>query len=94
MFPKYKVTFDVDPHGHATPSHFTTDDPVTCQEFLADLLERKVHIRGILHDGVALEGRAFDGMIHAALQQVASRHVCASVRISADEAHARFGLPA
>ena len=94
MLPKYKVNFDVDPHGRAPSSHFTTNDPVTCQEFLADLLERKVRIREIQHEGVALEAREFDALVRSALLQLAVRHVCASLHISSDEAHVRFGLPA
>jgi hypothetical protein len=94
MLPKYKVAFDIDPHGRAPASHFTTDDPVTCEGFLADLLERKVHIGEILHDGVPLGPKEFDGMIRTAVLLLASRHVCAALRISTDEAHVRFGLPA
>lgn len=94
MIAKYKVSFDVDPHGRAPASHFSTDDPITCQQFLADLLERKVHIREILHEGVALLPKEFDAMLHSALLQLASRHICASLRITSEEAHVRFGLPA
>jgi hypothetical protein len=94
MIAKYKVGFDVDPHGRAPASHFSTDDPVTCIQFLADLLERKVHLREILHEGVALEPKEFDALIHSAALQLTSRHVCASLKISTEEAHVRFGLPA
>jgi hypothetical protein len=94
MLPKYKVNFDVDPHGRAPMAHFTTEDPVTCEAFLADLLERRVHIREILHDGTALSPREFDAMIRTALGLLASRHVCAALKITTEEAHVRFGLPA
>lgn len=94
MLPKYKVTYDIDQHGKLPASHFTTDDPVTCETFLTDLLDRKLHIREIAHEGVALPPKQFDEMVRSAVLQLASRHVCTSLKISTDEAHVRFGLPA
>ena len=89
MLPKYKVTYDIDQHGKMPASHFTTDDPVTCETFLTDLLYRE-----IAHEGVALPPKQFDEMVRSAVLQLASRHVCTSLKISTDEAHVRFGLPA
>lgn len=93
MLPKYKVTYDIDPHGKMPASHFTTDDPVACETFLTDLLDRRLHIREIAHEGVALPPKQFDGMIRSAVLQLASHHVCTSLKISSDDAHVRFGLP-
>lgn len=93
MLPKCKVTYDIDPHGRMPASHFTTDDPVTCENFLTDLLDRRLHIREIAHEGVPLPPKLFDGMIRSAALQLASHHVCASLKISSDDAHVRFGLP-
>jgi hypothetical protein len=93
MLPKYKVTYDIDPHGRMPASHFTTDDPVTCESFLTDLLDRRLHIREISHEGVALPPKQFDEMIRSAVLQLASHHVCTSLKISSDDAHVRFGLP-
>ena len=94
MLPTYKVTYDIDQHGQMPASHVTTDDPVTCETFLVDLLDRNLHIREIAHEGVALPDRQFDAMIRSAVLQLASRHVCSSLKISTDDAHVRFGLPA
>lgn len=94
MLPKYKVTYDIDQRGRMPASHFTTDDPVSCETFLTDLLDRKMHIREITHEGVALSPVQFDAMVRLAALQLASRHVCSSLRISTDDAHLRFGLPA
>lgn len=93
MLPKYKVTYHIDPHGRMPASHFTTDDPVTCENFLTDLLDRRLHIQDIAHEGVPLPPKLFDGMIRSAALQLASHHVCASLKISSDDAHVRFGLP-
>ena len=84
MLPKYKVTYDIDQHGKMPASHFTTDDPVTCETFLADLMDRNLHIREIAHEGVALPSHQFDAMIRSAVLQLASRHVCTSLKISTD----------
>ena len=93
MLSKYKVTYDIDPHGKMPASHFITDDPIACETFLTDLLDRKLHIRDIAHEGVALPPKQFDEMLRSAVLQLASHHVCASLKISSDEAHVRFGLP-
>ena len=93
MLSKYKVTYDIDPHGKMPASHFTTDDPIACEAFLTDLLDRKLHIREIAHEGVALPPKQSDEMLRSAVLQLASHHVCASLKISSDEAHVRFGLP-
>ena len=93
MLSKYKVTYDIDPHGKMPASHFITDDPIACETFLTDLLDRKLHIRDIAHEGVALPPKQFDEMLRSAVLQLASHHVCASLKISSDDAHVRFGLP-
>lgn len=93
MLSKYKVTYDIDPHGKMPASHFITDDPIACETFLTDLLDRKLHIREIAHEGVALPPKQSDEMLRSAVLQLASHHVCASLKISSDEAHVRFGLP-
>ncbi|HTI72745.1 MAG TPA: hypothetical protein VMF06_22420 [Candidatus Limnocylindria bacterium] len=94
MLPKYKITFDWGTHHAAQGAHVTTDDPVACETFLADLLERKLRIQQILHEGVALPPHQADALIRTAAGILASRHVCASLGINSEEAHARFGLPA
>jgi hypothetical protein len=94
MLPKYKVNFDWGPHHGATGAHFSTDDPVAFESFLADLLERRLRIHEIIHDGVQLPAHQSDAMIRTAAGILASRHVCGALAINSEEAHARFGLPA
>ena len=94
MIPKYKVNFDWGARHPAAPSHYSTDDPVAFETFLADLLERGLRIGEILHDGVAVSPHQADALIRTAAGILASRHVCASLGIGTEEAHARFGLPA
>ena len=45
MIPKYNVEYTVDLGRHAHTSHYTTDDPVACEQFLTELLERGHRIR-------------------------------------------------
>lgn len=93
MLAKYRIVFDVDPHHRAAPAQFTTDDPVAAEALVADLIERRQRIREILHEGVALEGKAFDHLVRLGAQLVASRHLQAAFGISGAEVNARFGLP-
>ena len=40
MIPKYTVEYTAQFKKHAHPNHYTTDDPVACEEFVEELLER------------------------------------------------------
>lgn len=94
MLAKFKIDYAVPFHRHEYPEHHLTDDPVACQEFLAELLARKFRIRGILHNGVPLESAAFDQMLRTAAGLVAADHICSSLGIDSVEARHRFGTPA
>ena len=74
------------------PYQHYTDDPVTCQEFLTELLERGCRIKAIRHEGVALPKADFDRMIKTAGGMLASRSICAALGISPEEEHFRFGF--
>ena len=52
MLPKYTVEYTVELAKHAQRSHYGTDDPVACEEFLAELLERG--IRSLARNSIAL----------------------------------------
>ncbi len=94
MLAKYNIEYAVPFKRHDQPHHHITDDPVACEEFLTELLERGFKITNILHDGVALPKAEFDGMIKMAAGVLAKRHICRSLGIDTVAAHDRFGSPA
>lgn len=94
MLPKYTVEYTAQFRRHTQPSHYSTDDPVACEEFVEELLERGFAIRAIKHEGLDLPKREFDRIIKTAAGMLASRHVCASLGIKADEEKFRFGFAA
>jgi hypothetical protein len=94
MIAKYKIEYTIQFNRHAQTHHYLTDDPVACEEFLVELLERGFKIHAIFHEGVALPNVDFDKMIKTAAGMLATRHVCASLGIDSAEAHHRFGSPA
>ena len=94
MIPKYNVEYTVDLGRHAHTSHYTTDDPVACEQFLTELLERGHRIRGIHHDGVELSKVDSDRMIKTAASMLAAKRICLSLGIKPEEEHYRFGFTA
>ena len=94
MIPKYNVEYTVDLGRHAHTSHYTTDDPVACEQFLTELLERGHRIRGIHHDGVELPKVESDRMIKTAASMLAAQRICLSLGIKSEEEHYRFGFTA
>ena len=94
MLPKYTVEYTTHFRRHAQPSHFSTDDPVACEEFVEELLEQGAGLRAIKHEGVELPKNEFDGIVKTAAGMLASKHVCASLGIKAEEEKFRFGFTA
>lgn len=94
MIPKYTVEYSIRFRRHTPVYHFSTDDPVACEEFLEELLERGFRIADIKHEGVSLERAAFDRMVKNAASMLASRHICASLHINPEEERFRFGFAA
>ena len=94
MLPKYTIEYTMPFRKHANTSHHSTDDPVACEEFVEELLERGFAIRAIKHEGVELPKHDFDRIIKTAAGMLASKHVCASLGIKADEEKFRFGFTA
>lgn len=93
MLSKYKIEYAIAFHGHEQAHHYQTDDPVSCEEFLAELLERGFRIQAVLHQGAALPKGDFDRFIKTAAGILATKHICKSLGIDRAEAHHRFGLP-
>lgn len=94
MLPKYTVEYGIQFRKQSPSYHYSTDDPVACEEFLTELLERGFHITDVKHEGVALPRNDFDKMIKSAASMLASRHICASLRIKPEEERFRFGFAA
>ena len=94
MLPKYTIEYTAQFRRHAQPNHYSTDDPVACEEFVEELLERGFAIRAIKHEGVELPKNEFDRVVKTAAGMLASKHICASLNIKADEEKFRFGFTA
>jgi len=94
MLPKYTIEYSAQFRGHTQPNHHSTDDPVACEEFVEELLERGFAIRAIKHEGLELPKNEFDRIVRTAAGMLASRRVCASLGIKADEEKFRFGFTA
>jgi hypothetical protein len=94
MLAKYTVEYGIQFRKQSPTYHFTTDDPVACEEFLTELLERSFHITEIKHEGVALARAEFDKLVKNAAAMLASRHICAALRIKPEEEKFRFGFAA
>ena len=94
MLPKYTIEYMTQFKKHAQPNHYTTDDPVACEEFVEELLERGFAIRSLKHEGVELPKNEFDRIVKTAAGMLASRHICASLGIKAEEEKYRFGFAA
>ncbi|MDB6035081.1 MAG: hypothetical protein JWM16_5419, partial [Verrucomicrobiales bacterium] len=52
MIPKYSVEFSALLKQHAPASTYSTDDPVACEEFIQELLDRGFKIKAIRHEGL------------------------------------------
>ena len=94
MTPKYIIEYTVPVGKYAVPNRYQTDGPVSCTEFLSNLLEHGFHIKAIMHEGMPLETKQADQIIKQAASMLAARHVCASLCIDAAEEHHRFGFAA
>ncbi len=94
MLAKYSVEYTTQFKKHAHSSHYSTDDPVACEEFVAELLERGFGIHAIRHEGVDLEKKEFDRIVKTAAGLLASKHICRSLGIKAEEEKYRFGFAA
>jgi hypothetical protein len=95
MSAKYQIDYAVPFNGHVlTEHHQLTNDPVACEQFLADLLDRGVRIRGISHDGRALPAVESDKLIKTAAGIMATRRLCTALDLDSVEVHRRFGSPA
>lgn len=94
MLPKYTIEYTMQFRRHAHANHHATDDPVACQEFVEELLERGAVIRAIRHEGVELSRHDSDRILKTAAGMLAAKHLCASLGIKPEEEKFRFGFTA
>ena len=92
MMPKYTIEYTAQFKKHAQTNHYSTDDPVACEEFVEELLERGFRIQAIKHEGLDLPKHDFDKLIKTAAGMLASKRICAALGIKPDEEHYRFGF--
>lgn len=94
MLAKYHIEYSVRLGRHEQIHHIKTDDPVACEEYLVEIIERGFHIKSIMHEGVELAGLESDRMIKTAASLLAARKLCQSLNISPEEERFRFGFSA
>ncbi|MDB6023922.1 MAG: hypothetical protein JWM68_145 [Verrucomicrobiales bacterium] len=94
MTAKYDVEYALRGRGFFQIKNFETDDPVACETFLMQALEKGYRIQHIHRDGAPLGGARFDNMIKTAAGMLAQEHLCKSLEVDSVEAHYRFGCPA
>ena len=94
MIPKYTTEYSINLRKRAHLAHSSTDDPVACEEVLAELLDRGFAIRAVKHEGVDLSGADFDKVIRGAANLLVSNKICVSLGLKAEEERFRFGFAA
>ena len=94
MLPKYTIEYGVPFRKNVQPHHYSTDDPVACEEFVEELLERGLALRAIRHEGVELPSHEFDRVVKTAAGMLAARRVCTTLGIKSEEEKYRFGFSA
>jgi len=94
MMPKYNIEYAMPFKRSPEVYHYRSDDPVACEEFLEELLERGCRIQAIRHEGLEVAKPDFDKMVKTAAGMLAAKSICSSLGISTEEEHFRFGFTA
>ena len=94
MLPKYNIEYSVPFRKQAHTNHYMTDDPVAAEEFLTEVLERGFRVGSIYHDGAKLEQKDSDRLVKRAASMLAAKHIRASLGLTGEEEHFRFGFSA
>lgn len=92
MLPKYTIEYTF--ARQADPNHYSSDDPVACEQFLEELLQHGFRVQAIKHEGLDLPKQEFDKMIKTAAGMLAGARICASLGIKPEEERYRFGFSA
>ena len=91
MIPKYTIQYSLSARNGGE-SHYSTDDPVACEEFLTEILDKGVYLKGIKHEGVELPRNESDRLLKSAAAMMAAKRLCNSLHIKPEEEHYRFGF--
>jgi hypothetical protein len=96
MLKNYTVEYSLAFRKHSPPEHhsFYTDDPLACEGFVQQLLEKRMGIHAIRRDGVELPRNEFDRIVKVAASAVAAEAICASLNLTPEEERYRFGFSA
>jgi len=94
MIPNYTVEYQIPLKRQMLHQSFYTDDPVTLEEFLSQLLAAGYNVISICHKDQNLSDPEFDRLLKTAAGMLATTHLCRSLGIDEEEAHFRFGFPA
>jgi hypothetical protein len=94
MLPKYTIEYAIQFKRSPEVYQYRSDDPVACEEFLEELLERGCRINAIRHEGLDMSKPDFDKMIKTAAGMLAAKSVCSALGITKEEEHYRFGFAA
>ncbi len=96
MLTRYSIEYSTGFRRHHPSPHqqFYTDDPLECEQFIQDLLERGMALHTIRHDGAELPRTEFDRLVKVAAAAGASHRICTTLGIKSDEERHRFGFAA
>ncbi len=96
MLKKYTVEYSLQFRKHHPPERhqYYTDDPVACEEFIQELLQRGMGLHAIRRDGADLPRPDFDRLVKVAAAALASRLICTSLHLKPEEERHRFGFTA
>lgn len=94
MSTKYEIRYAIRIQHEHEMQIYRTDDPVACEEFLSELLDRKIRILSISHGGSDLPRPEFDRMVRTAAGMMTARHVSACLKLNHEEVHHRFQFAA
>lgn len=94
MLPKYTIEYTARVREHSPVNHYGTDDPIACEEFLKELLERGFRVICVKHEGVDLPRNELDRLVKTAAAMGAAERICSSLGIKSEEEKYRFGFGA
>lgn len=94
MIAKYSIDYEAQFRRRPESYHYSGDDPVACEEFLEELLERGYRVKAIRHDGLDVTRTEFDRMMKTAAGMLAAKSLRNSLGITTEEEHFRFGFSA
>jgi len=90
MLAKYHVQFSIPLEHRRLVNDFRTDDPVECEQFVADLLLRGYKIDSISHAGVPLSRAEFDSAVLLGAKAAITKLLTTALDLDEAEMRHRF----